>query len=320
VDTRHLVDPELLPALDYLPPFEFTAETLPLVRAGLAKSAAASASRHGDTSHVSVAEHVIQGGSGQPMTVIVYKSPAAAASSSVPAILYSHGGGYIMVTAQLAGGIASGVAVATDAVVVSVDYRLAPDTPYPGALEDCYAALRWLHEQAETLGVDRNRIAVRGESAGAGLAAALALLTRDRNGPAICHQHLISPMLDDRTCVDKDPHPHAGEFVWNAAANRFGWEAMLGQTPGAPDVPVYAAPARATDLSGLPPAFISTGALDLFLEEDLEYARRLLRAGVPTEVHVYPGAYHGFENNMHARVVKQAKADATAALRHALFD
>ena len=320
MDTRHLVDPELAAALDYMPPFEFTHETLPLVRAGLAESAAAAASNSADTSHISVKEYEIAGGSGQPMTVIVYKSPAAEASTSAPVILYSHGGGYIMVTAHLAGGIASELASMTDAVVVSVDYRLAPETPYPGPLEDCYAALRWVHDEAAMLGIDPTRIAVRGESAGAGLAAALALLARDRGGPAIRHQHLVCPMLDDRTCIESDPHPYTGEFIWNAAANRFGWEAMLGQKPGSPDVPAYAAPARATDLSGLPPAFISSGALDLFLEEDLEYARRLMRAGVPTEVHVYPGAYHGFETNAHAKVVKQAKADAAAALRRALFD
>jgi triacylglycerol lipase len=168
------------------------------------------------------------------------------------------------------------------------------------------------------LGVDSARIGVMGESAGGGLAAALALLARDRREHSLTFQHLIYPMLDDRTCVAKSPHPFAGEFLWTAHNNAFGWSALLGAAPGSANVSPYAAAARADDLSGLPPTFISTGALDLFLEEDIEYARRLMRQGVPVELHVYPGAYHAFDFLTNARIAAAARRDSLAALRRFL--
>jgi triacylglycerol lipase len=204
-------------------------------------------------------------------------------------------------------------------VVCSVDYRLAPEHPYPAPVEDCYSALGWLHEQADALSIDRSRVVIKGESAGGGLAAALALLARDRGGPAIAFQHLTYPMIDDRTCVDPDPHPYVGEFVWTPERNHFGWTALLGRPPGGKDIPAYAAAARATDLSGLPPTFISVGALDLFLEENLEYGRRLTRAGVAVEMHVYPGAFHGFGAAAEARTALAAARDSREALRRAMF-
>jgi triacylglycerol lipase len=175
-----------------------------------------------------------------------------------------------------------------------VDYRLAPETRYPGAVEDGYAALLWLSANAEQLGVDRARIAIGGESAGGGHAAALAIVARDRGEVPICLQVLDSPMIDDRTGSTSDPHPYCGEFVWTSVNNRFGWRALLGVEPGGPQVPTAAAPARLENFAGLAPAFILVGALDLFMEEDVEYARRLIRAGVPAELHVIPGAFHGF--------------------------
>jgi triacylglycerol lipase len=178
--------------------------------------------------------------------------------------------------------------------VAAVAYRLAPGKRVSGALEDCYAALKWLHAEAEALGIDRARIAIGGGSAGGGHAAALAIYARDKGEVPVCAQVLDAPMIDDRTGATSDPHPYCGEFVWPAANNRFGWGALLGVTPGGSDTPAGAAVARIQDLAGLPPAFISVGALDLFLEEDLEYARRLIRAGVPTEVYVISGAYHGY--------------------------
>lgn len=199
--------------------------------------------------------------------------------------------------------------------VFSVDYSLAPETRFPGPLEDCYAVLVWLQGNAERLGVDVARIGVKGESAGGGLAAALALLSRDRSGPHLAFQHLIYPMIDDRTCVDPDPNPFTGEFVWTPAHNRFGWSSLLGRPPGSPDVSAYAAAARAENLRGLPPTFISIGALDLFLEENLAYARRLSRAGVAVELHVYPGAFHEFHKAQEARVTKAAERDSRDALK-----
>jgi triacylglycerol lipase len=167
------------------------------------------------------------------------------------------------------------------------------------------------------LGIDPARIAVEGESAGAGLAAALTLLARDRGEFAIIHQHLIYPMLDDRTCV-AETHPYAGEFVWTPESNLFGWSSLLGCAPGGNGISCYAAAARAEDLSGLPSTFIAVGALDLFAQEDIEYARRLIQAGVPTELHVYAGAYHGFELAADAQVSIRAQGNSISALRRAL--
>src|SRR5581483_5805547 len=184
----------------------------------------------------------------------------------------------------------------------------------------CYAALTWLFTHADELGVDTMRLAIGGASAGGGLAAALGLLTRDRGIVPLAFQLLIYPMLYDCTVTTTEPHPYTGEFIWTAQANRFGWRALLGQEPGGPDVSPYAAAARAESLAGLPPTFISVGALDLFLEEDLEYARRLMRAGVPTELHVYPGAYHGFNMVADARVTQAATRDEFTALKRVLID
>lgn len=205
-----------------------------------------------------------------------------------------------------------------DAVVVSVAYRLAPEAPHPAPLEDCYAALAWMNADATNLGIDRARIGVSGQSAGGGLAAGLALLARDRGEYDLAFQHLIYPMLDDRTCIDAQPHPYAGHHVWTRDSNRYGWAALLGKRPGTADVEAYASPARADNLAGLPPAFLSIGALDLFLEENLEYVRRLGRAGVPTELHVYPGAYHGYQMTPGARVVQTSQRDSFSALERFL--
>jgi triacylglycerol lipase len=235
----------------------------------------------------------------------------------LPALLHIHGGGYVMGSVRMNHLSNIELAASTSALILSVDYRLAPETVAPGAVEDCYAALQWLCDNAEQLGIDPAWIAIRGESAGGGLAAALALLARDRGGPAIVHQNLIYPMLDDRSCITRMP-AHLGAFVWTPQANAFGWRSLLGQEPGSAEISPYAAPARAEDLAGLPPSFIAVGALDLFLVEDMDYARRLIEAGVAAELHVYPGAYHGFDILPDAAPTRQMKRDAVAALRKAL--
>ena len=186
-----------------------------------------------------------------------------------------------------------------------------------GQVEDCYAALQWLHAHAKELGVDAAWIAIGGASAGGGLAAGLALLTRDRGEVPLAFQLLIYPMLNDRTVAAAESHLYTGEYIWTPEANRFGWTALLGQEPGGPDVSPYAAAARAEHLEGLPPAFLSVGTLDLVLEEDLEYARRLMRAGVPTELHIYPGAYHGFNMVVGAKVTRSFVRDYLDALTRA---
>jgi acetyl esterase/lipase len=202
--------------------------------------------------------------------------------------------------------------------IYSVRYRLAPEAPHPAPLEDIYSVLAWLHANAPQLGLDPARIGIKGESGGGGLAAAAALYARDRTGPKFAFQHLIYPMIDDRTAVRKDLHPCVGEFVWTRENNHFGWRSLLGKEPGSADVSPYAAAARAADVSGLPPTYISVGGLDLFLEENLTYADRLGRAGVPVELHVYPRAYHGFYRAVNARVTRQAEHDTREALRRFL--
>jgi acetyl esterase/lipase len=209
------------------------------------------------------------------------------------------------------------VASEVECAVFSVDYRLAPEFPFPAGLHDCYAALKWVHAEAAELQVDTSRIAIGGGSAGGGLAAGLALFARDRAEVPVSFQVLLVPMLDDRTTTLADPHPYAGELTWTATQNLFGWTSYLGGAPGGEGVSEYAAAARTASLAGLPAAYIATGALDLFLEEDMEYARRLTRAGVPTELHVYPGAYHGFSRAANARVAQAYRRDMTNALRRA---
>jgi acetyl esterase/lipase len=206
--------------------------------------------------------------------------------------LWIHGGGLIMGTPEQDDHWLSWLADELGILVVSVDYRLAPEHPYPAGLDDCMDALRWLHDAADELGVDPDRIAVGGASAGGGLAAAVALRARDEGGPPLRLQLLNYPMLDDRTVL-RDDHGGTGAFVWTPASNRFAWTAYLGGLPRHDDDRTHAAPARATDLSDLPPAWIGVGDLDLFHAEDLDYARRLDEHGTSCELVVESGMYHG---------------------------
>jgi acetyl esterase/lipase len=212
-----------------------------------------------------------------------------------PAVVYIHGGGYVLGSADSNLRNAQDIAQGTDSLVVSVDYKLAPEAVFPSALEQNYAALAWLHQHAGQLGVDAARIAICGDSAGGGHAAALAIAVRDRKEFSIAFQCLIYPMLDDRTGSTRRVPPHIGHFVWTEAANRFGWSSLLGIPAGSSSVPPGSVPARVKDLSGLPPTFIGVGSIDLFCEEDMEYAKRLALSGVRTELLVVPGAYHGFD-------------------------
>ncbi|HEX4179395.1 MAG TPA: alpha/beta hydrolase [Caulobacteraceae bacterium] len=314
--SRHLVDPELGLFIDQFPSLELDHSSLKATRAMMRETV--QASRQPPPPTVEVMEQSVPGPAGSPDVRVMVIRPKARSGAPGPGVLHIHGGGYVLGSVEMA--IAGGAAYALElgATVVSVDYRLAPETSHPGPVEDCYAALAWLHAKAEDLGVDRARIAVTGESAGGGLAAGLVLLARDRGEIPVAFQHLIFPMLDDRTAVKPDPSPHVGQFIWTREANRFGWAALLGQDPGGPDISPYAAAARADDLSGLPPTFMICGALDLFVEEDMDYARRLIRAGVPTELHIYPGAPHGFMFAQDAGVSKTFARDSMAALKRAL--
>jgi acetyl esterase/lipase len=249
----------------------------------------------------------IPGWEGDPdVTVHVHRPTVAAADGPLPCLVWMHGGGYVFGSAELDDARFDRWVPLLGCVGVSVEYRHAPETPYPGPLHDCYAALTWVHAHAGELGVDPARVGTGGQSAGGGLAAALALLARDRGEVSVAFQCLVYPMIDDRL---ENPCHHWPVPIWPPGANRFGWASYLGDLAGG-DVPVYAAPARADDLAGLPPALVVVGGLDGFVEEDVDYALRLNRAGVPTELHVYPGACHGFEGIAPDAVVsQQAKHD-----------
>ena len=246
--------------------------------------------------------------------LIVYR-PAGKDAVILPCIYHVHSGGFVSGTAAGLEPLHRVLVKALDCVLVTVDYRLAPEAPYPAPLDDCYVGeLAWLVANAQQLKIDTGKLGVMGESAGGGLAAALALFARNQGGPPLAFQHLIYPMLDDRTCT-AEPHPYAGAFVWNMASNAFGWRSYLGTEPGGDQISGYAAPARAENLAGLPPAFIATGALDLFAEENVAYAMRLLRAGVPVELHVYSGGFHGFDIDQAASVSRQMRRDSWDCLK-----
>jgi acetyl esterase/lipase len=306
-----LVDPELLPILEQLPSFALNETTLAQVRS-MPLDLAAEA-----VPDVRCVERRVPGPPDAPDVRVLVYTPLNT-PGPLPGLLHVHGGGYVMGNPEMSDARNRVLARQIGCVIVSVDYRLAPETPFPGGIEDCYAALKWLDLHATELNVDTNRLAVTGESAGGGLAASLALLARDRDEIPLCFQQLIFPMIDDRTGSVGEPHPYAGEFVFSAASNRFGWSALLGVAPGSTNgISPYAAAARAENLAGLAPAFIAVGALDLFIEENMEYARRLMRAGVPTELHVYPGAFHGYLLAPQARITQNADRDAEHALRRA---
>jgi len=234
----------------------------------------------------------------------------ASPSGSGAALLWIHGGGYVIGHAAQDDVLCRRFSRELGIVVVSVDYGLAPENPYPAPLEDCYSALTWL---AGLPSVDPARVAIGGASSGGGLAAALALLARDRREVPLVAQLLVYPMLDDRT-VDREGLDNAGLRVWNQASNKFGWSAYLGDAD-----PEVAVPARREDLAGLPPAWMGVGTLDLFHDEDLAYADRLNDAGVPCQVEVIAGAFHGFDGIVPKAQVSQSFFKSQCAmLRQAL--
>ena len=267
--------------------------------------------------NVSVEDHMAPGPEGAPDVMVRTYRPASLPANA-PALYYIHGGG--MVLGDVAGSdpYCANVADQLNVMVASVEYRLAPEHPFPAPIEDCYAGLRWFASSADEFGIDRSRIAIGGGSAGGGLAAGLALVVRDRGEVEVCFQLLVFPMLDDRN-ITRSSQAIVDDRVWNRAANLVGWDAYLSGNAGGDDVSPYAAPSRATDLAGLPPAYINVGTLDLFVDEDIAYAQALLAADVPVELHVYPGAFHG--SNMMApdtEISKRWNSNELAALDRAL--
>jgi acetyl esterase/lipase len=318
--SRHLVHPDLLAAAEALPPFDLRDETLVAARAQadqIAKEIFALDKL--DLSGLRVSERMIPGAPGDPDVRILLLEPEGNAKDGKPrpAILETHGGGHVMGTPEVSLGIYHSLVRELGATMVLVDYRLSPETPFPGPLEDCYAALKWMVANAVELSIDLDRIAVTGGSAGATLAAGVALLARDRDQIPLCFLHLSQPMLDDRTCIDPELSSYVGEFCWTRSSNAYGWQSRLGVLPGSDGVSPYAAPGRMEDLSGLPPTFINCGALDLFVEESLDFAKRLIRGGVPVDLRIYAGAPHGAPLGASGSFRESYERDELAAWRNA---
>lgn len=265
-------------------------------------------------------ENFVPGPAGAEAVRILVHRPRGA-NSRLPVLLHIHGGGYVSGTPDMCNPQCERLAKAHGALVVSIDYRLAPEAPFPAGLEDCYAATMWVAENADALGADADRIAVIGESAGGGLAAALAILARDRGDFSLTAQFLIYSMLDHRTGTDAAPidNPYAGHFLWSRAANRFGWSALSGGNIPQNDQIAYYSPACATDLSDLPPAYMAVGSIDLFVDEDVEFATRLTRAGVPVDLHVYSGGIHGFDM-LPGAISDRFRADLDEAIGRLVVD
>ncbi|MBU2666235.1 alpha/beta hydrolase [Actinoplanes bogorensis] len=253
----------------------------------------------------------VPGPAGDPDVELLILTPAGA-STPLPAIYHTHGGGMIIGNNRTGLGVLQDWAVEVPSVIVSVEYRLAPEHPHPAPVEDCYAGLVWTAANAAELGIDPERIVIAGASAGGGLAAGTALIARDRGGPALFGQMLLCPMIDDRNDTASAVQM-AGRGVWDRTANYTGWTALLGDARGGPDVSPYAAPARETNLAGLPPAFIDVGSAETFRDEDVAYASAIWRAGGRAELHVWPGGFHGFDLMAPQAAVSQ---DASAARVH----
>ena len=270
---------------------------------------------------VGLEERQVPGPEGAPDLSVLILRPARGSGGrgqAMPGIYYIHGGGMVLGDNRTG---ADQLALWVDeigAVGVSVEYRLAPEHPHPAPVEDCYAGLAWTAGHAGELGIDPARLIIAGTSAGGGLAAGTALMARDRGGPALSRQILMCPMLDDRG-VTPSSQELDGEGVWDRTSNLTGWTALLGDARGGPDVSPYAAPARAQDLTGLPPAFIDVGSVETFRDEDIDYAARLSRAGVPVEFHLWPGGFHGFDLIAPQSALAQiARATRLAYLRRSL--
>ncbi|MEM9938953.1 MAG: alpha/beta hydrolase [Pseudomonadota bacterium] len=312
MSTRHLMDPAVIGAIETIPDLDLSPEALPLIRQvmsdtfELADAEAAGVERE---------EIEVLGLSADqpPIRCLVY-TPAGGNVTGA-AYLHVHGGGYVIGAPEMSDASNVHLCAALGITIVSPDYRLAPEHPVPQPLEDCYAVLAWMHQNAGSMGLDPARIAVGGESAGGGLAAALVLDAYSKGDYPICYQLLTYPMLDDRTGdVDNPGDPTTGEFVWDRDKNRFGWTSYLGDSaPAAPSVP-----ARADRLEGLPPAWIGTAGLDLFRDENISYAQRLMSAGVAAELIIYPAVGHGFQWATEAPVTKQYVRDHLEALKRGL--
>jgi acetyl esterase/lipase len=305
-------DPELAPWVEMLPKSDLT--DLATARAKMAEMRAQLPAVE-LPENLDIRDAVVPGSPDVPVRIYT----PTGGTGPLPALVYIHGGGFIVGDLDTFHDGVAKTAAEVGAVVVSVDYRLAPETPFPGGLEDCYAALKWTVDNAAELNIDPERVAIGGDSAGGGLSAGLALLARDRGGPAICFQYLGIPELDDRLET-----PSMQQFIdtplWNRPNAILSWKYYLsgGSIVDGKEGIQYAAPARAEDLKGLPSAYVTTCEFDPLRDEGLSYAQRLLQAGVSVEIHHYPGTFHGSSMVTEAAVTKRMAADQLAALRRAL--
>ena len=302
MSTQPYYDPEIRAAIEAQPRLGTdNADTLETTRSSrLLRNADAPLS-----DEVERVDHFVAGPPGDEVRVRLHRRKTI--EDLLPALYWTHGGGYVLGAPEQDDFRFDRWCQRFGLVGAAVQYRLAPEHPYPAGLEDSYAGLKWLKENGESIGVDTDRIGIGGPSAGGGMAAALALLVRDRGEFELDYQLLIYPMIDDtRTTVTANWDVP----VWDRESNYFGWQSYLGDLFDTEDVPIHAAPARAIDLSGLPRAYVMTGTLDGFADEDVAYAQRLNQAGVPTELHVYPGAPHGFDGFAPGTAVaRQARSD-----------
>jgi acetyl esterase/lipase len=299
--------PDLRHAAFFIPRFSLGPRTAGLIRALRQRRPVP---RPPALADVAIGDEYIEGPDGDPLRIRLF-SPAASASAPRPVLLWMHGGGYVIGHPESDQAHSIALCRELDMVVAAVDYRLAPDHPFPAPLEDCYQALAWLNAQSAALNIDTARCVVAGASAGGGLAAATAQLARDIGEIAIAFQLLLYPSLDDRSGLRTDVDERRLRIVSTATA-RFGWRSYLGREPGG-DAPPYAVPARRADLAGLPPAWIGVGTADLFHDESAAYAARLNAAGVPCALEIVGGAFHAFD-----AVVP--KAGVVAAFRRGYFD
>jgi acetyl esterase/lipase len=310
VKTRPPFDPELQAVLAVLGdqlPSSLTPEMIPLMRQGTVTPPIEEVLEGHDVTH---REITIPGYEAAEIVVSVFAR--ADHTTAGPGIFHTHGGGMIIGDRFTGIGVMVDWVERFDAVCVSVEYRLAPEFPDPYPVEDCYAGLVWTAEHAAELGIDPDRILIAGGSAGGGLAAGTALLARDRSGPALIGQALIYPMIDDRN-ETVSSHQIDGEGVWDRTSNFTGWDALLGDRRGTDDVSIYAAPSRATDLSGLPPAIIDVGTAEVFRDEDVAYASQIWADGGIAELHVWPGGFHGFDLMApHSAIAQAMTATRTA--------
>lgn len=307
------IDPELSLMLPSIPEVDLSDLVGTRERSRQARLAQADV----DISEVTITEVVVPGIEADPGVPIRLYRPVVQKPIS-PAILHVHGGGFVLGDLETSHRRCVELVQELNVVIASVDYRLAPEHPYPAARRDVTAALHWLAVSADNLSIDRTRIAIHGISAGAGLATGVALWMRDHDGPHLCFQFLSIPELDDR--LDS---PSMAEFtdtpVWNTMNARLSWIAYLGDGfPGSSDVDQYAAPARAKTLAGLPPAYVSVMEFDPLRDEGIAYAQALSRAGVPTELHLFPGTFHGSSKIAGAEVTRREAEEEIAVLRRAL--